>query len=131
MKSSSFVGEAAIVDETKSKSEAKEVREAQLISIDTEDTEEKSAKPGSPTQDASAGQLESPEHMEEPGSGAASPMTTSITTGSAHTLEGTQIYENRAYDEGLSISGSEQATDVSYTSVFIGPDKKKLAFNFI
>ena len=67
-----------------------------------------------PTQAKSSSQQGSPEVSEGHGSGAASPMTTSVTTGSAHTLEGsTQIYENRAYDEGTSISGSEQATDVS------------------
>ena len=116
MKSGSHTGEAVVVDETKSKPEVTDeaVKEGQLISIDTEDTEETMpAKTSTPTHPSPTRPPASPGQLEEHGSGAASPMTTSITTGSAHTLEGTQIYENRAYDEGMSISGSEQATDVS------------------
>ena len=119
VKSGSPTDEAVLVNETQEQSTNQNggVKEGQLVAIDTDEVT--LAKTGSPTpsEPKPSSQYVSPEHSQDPeswaGSGEASPMTTSITTGSAHTLEGsTQIYENRAYDEGTSISESEQATDV-------------------
>lgn len=46
------------------------------------------------------------------GGGLHTSLTGSLTTGSAHTLEGTQTFNNQAFD-GVSVSESEQVTDVS------------------
>ena len=122
VKSSSPTGEAVLVDETEKKPENQTgiVKEGQLVVIDTDETIPAKTSSPTPSEPKPSSHHGSPEHSQGPGSraqsGDESPMATSITTGSAHTLEGsTQIYENRAYDEGTSISGSEQATDVSPT----------------
>lgn len=48
----------------------------------------------------------------------ASSLTGSLTTGSAHTLEGTQTFNNQAFD-GVSVSETEHATDVSTMHCYI------------
>lgn len=120
VKSSSPTGEAVVVDETETEVKEGSVKEAQLVVIDTDETTPAKTSSPSPSEPKPSSQKGSPEPSSVAGEGAASPLTTSITTGSAHTLEGsTQIYENRAYDEGISISESEQATDVSSSQIFL------------
>ena len=134
VKSSSLTDEAVLVNETKEKTTNQNggVIEGQLVAIDTDEVTPVKISSPVPSETKPSSQHVSPEHSQDhesgAGSGEVSPMTTSITTGSAHTLEGsTQIYENRAYDEGtISISGSEQATDVSQAHISVCAKEKNI-----
>ncbi|XP_045174050.2 synaptotagmin-14-like isoform X2 [Mercenaria mercenaria] len=55
-------------------------------------------------------QPRSPPPSEHEGAELQTSLTGSLTTGSAHTLEGTQTFNNQAYD-GVSVSESERVTD--------------------